>query len=385
MLIYKHLTNTSLNKMKITSRNLIKWKINKWVLQWCPINKIKNKNNKKNSQWKLNHITLLKILNKKKLTSTNWTNNKKTMKRTTLVTLMTWLLKKWDNLWYPTINKTHNILSKNILSHLLKLPTNKVSKNWRIVNMNKSINKKINKIFLTLVTSNRKKWAILSYLILIMPKMKHNLNNINLSISKKMMMSNHKSHKLEGHKTANHNMCHQKSQTTCQETILMLLTVSPHKEWVALWCHKTKKLVKELMLSVVWLSRKWVSLWCHTNKRKIMSLMHSIVWLSQRSMTQWCLKIKTRILTGSAKKKAKNNQVINWKKVKKTNNKDSAISRSTNLNTCHNLKFPLMNKKSNQHIMSLNKAHQKWTHYKKNYNHKLALSLCRKFFQVTFY
>lgn len=99
--------------------------------------------------------------------------------------------------------------------------------------MNKSINKKTSKISLTLVTSNRKKWVILYYQILIMPNMKHNLNNTNPSISKKMMMSNHKSHKLEDHKIANHNMYHQKSQTICQEMTLMLSTVSPLKEWVA--------------------------------------------------------------------------------------------------------------------------------------------------------
>jgi len=44
-------------------------------------------------------------------------------------------------------------------------------------------------------------------------------------------------------------------------------------------------------------------------------------------------------------KMTKNNQAIKWKKVKKTNNKDLAISRIMNLNTCQNLKFQPMNKK----------------------------------------
>jgi len=84
-------------------------------------------------------------------------------------------------------------------------------------------------------------------------------------------------------------------------------------------------------------------------------------------------------------KMTKNNQAIKWKKVKKTNNKDLAISRTMNLNICQNLKFQLMNKKSNQHIMNQNKVHLKRAHYNKNCNHKSALNLCRKFFQVISY
>ena len=117
-----------------------------------------------------------------------------------------------------------------------------------------------------------------------------------------------------------------------------------------------------------------------------MSLMHSIVWLNQKWMAPWCHKIKIKTLIGLVlNKMPKSNQVINWKKVKKTNNKDSVISKTMNLNTCHNLKFQPKNKKSNQLIMKQNKAHQRLVHYKKNCNHKLVLSLCKKFFQVTFY
>jgi len=212
--------------------------------------------------------------------------------------------------------------------------------------MSKSINKKTNKIFLILVTSNLKKWVILSYPILIMPNMKHNLININPNTSMNMMMINLKFHKLEDLKIVSHSMCHQKSQRICQEMISMLSTVLPHKKWEAQWYHKINKITKDLMLLVVWMSKKWVSPWCQTKKNQIMSLMHSTAWFNQRWMAPWCHKNRTRALIGLVMNKmTKNNQAIKWKKVKKTNNKDLAISRIMNLNTCQNLKFQPMNKK----------------------------------------
>ena len=80
MLIYRHLTNTSLKMMETTSHNLIKCRMNKWVLRWCRINiktknkkkKNKNNNNRLTNQSKFNVIKLLTILNNnKKATSTN--------------------------------------------------------------------------------------------------------------------------------------------------------------------------------------------------------------------------------------------------------------------------------------------------------------------------
>lgn len=177
--------------------------------------------------------------------------------------------------------------------------------------MNRSINKKTNKTFLILVTSNLKKWAILSCPMLIMPNTKHKLININPNISKNMKMINLKFHKSENHKIANLNMCHLKSQKVCQEMISMLSTVLPHKEWVVQWCHKINKITKDLMLLVVWMSKKWVSPWFQTKKNRIMSLMHSTAWFNQRWMDPWCLKIKKRALIGLVMNKMRrNNQVI---------------------------------------------------------------------------